>query len=138
MSWDILIMDLPRGAQTVSDLPNDFRPRPLGSRSDLITAILSAAPMADFSDPSWGEIVAKDFTIEVNMGKDDQVDSVMLHVRGGQGAVALIADILDQLNARALDIQTGEIFGETTAATSFAAWRAYRDRIINQPGQASR
>jgi hypothetical protein len=138
VSWDILIVDLPRDAQTVSGLPNDFKPRPLGSRRDLITAILSAAPTADFSDPAWGQILAKDFTIEVSMGKAEQTASVMLHVRGGQGAVALIAKILDRLNARALDIQTGEIFQETTAATSFATWRAYRDRVINQPGQASR
>jgi len=138
VSWDILIVDLPRDAQTVSDLPDDFKPRPLGSRSDLITAILSAAPTADFSDPSWGQIIARDFTIEVSMGNAEQTDSVMLHVRRGQGAVALIAEILDRLNARALDIQTGEVFQETTAATSFGAWRAYRDRAINQPGQASR
>ena len=131
-------MDLPRDAQTVSDLPDGFEPRPLGSRNDLITAIRSAAPTADFSDPSWGQIAAGDFSIEVNMGTDEPVGSVMLHVRGGDGAIALIAEILDRLNARTLDIQTGQVFEETAAATSLAAWRSYRDRIISQQGQASR
>jgi hypothetical protein len=71
------------------------------------------------------------------MGTDGQVGSVMLHVRGGDGAIALIAEILDRLNARALDIQTGEVLEETAAATSLAAWRSYRDHVISQPGQAS-
>jgi hypothetical protein len=135
MSWDILIMDLPRDVQAMSDLPDDFRPRPLGGRGDLIKAIISAAPMADFADPSWGRIATRDFSIEVNMAQDEQVDSIMLHVRGGDAAIGLIAAILDQLHARALDIQTGQVFEETTAAASLDAWRAYRDRVIS-PGRS--
>jgi hypothetical protein len=132
VSWDILIMDLPPHAQTVSDVPDDFKPRPLGSRGGLMTAILSAAPMADFSDPSWGRIANQDFSIEINIGEGEKVGSIMLYVRGGDQALELITKILDRLNARALDIQTGKVFDETAAA-SFSAWRAYRDQVINQP-----
>jgi hypothetical protein len=125
-------MDLPPQAQTVSDVPDDFKPRPLGSRSGLMTAILSAAPMADFSDPSWGRIANQDFSIEVNSGEGGKVGSIMLYARGGDQAPGLITKILDRLNAWALDIQTGKVFDETAAA-SFSAWRAYRDQVINQP-----
>ncbi len=50
-------MDLPRDAASVSDIPDDFEPQPLGNRVDLIDAIREAAPSVDFSDPSWGELV---------------------------------------------------------------------------------
>ena len=133
MSWDILIMDLPRDAETVSEVPSDFKPEPLGDRDELISGVLSAAPMADFSDPSWGQIATRDFSIEVNIGNDEQVDSIMLHVRGGDGAIELIAAILDRLNRRALDIQTDEMFDKASAVTGLAAWRAYRDQVVNPP-----
>lgn len=128
-------MDLPREAQTVSDRPDDFEPRPLGSRNDLITAILSAAPTADFSDPSWGQILAGDVSIEVNMGMDEPVGSVMLHVRGGDEAIALMRR---SLTGSTRERWTSKQARSTPAATSLAAWRSYRDRIISQQGQASR
>jgi hypothetical protein len=133
VSWDIVIMDLPRSARETADIPRDFKPGPLGQRRDLIAAIRAAAPAADFTDPSWGLIDGTGFSIEVNIGTAEQVDSIMLHVRGGDAAIAVITAILDRLNARALDMQTGEPFDETTAARSLSAWRAYRDHVAGPP-----
>jgi uncharacterized protein YfaA (DUF2138 family) len=39
VSWDISIMDLPADAQSVSDIPHDFAPAPLGQRAALIARI---------------------------------------------------------------------------------------------------
>jgi hypothetical protein len=131
MSWDILIMDLPPGVRAVNDIPHDFRPRALGNRSDLIASVMSAAPMADFSDQSWGTIDGGGFSIEVNIGDAEVVESIMLHVRGGDGSIALIAEILHALKASAVDVQTGELFSIDTAPGSLGAWRAYRDRVVH-------
>jgi hypothetical protein len=87
VSWDISIMDLPADAHSVSDIPHDFAPAPLGQRAALIAKILEIAPQADFSDSTWGELSTPDFTIEFNMGRDALVDSLMLHVRGGDSGV---------------------------------------------------
>lgn len=46
MSWDIAIMDLPRGLSPVSEIPDDCRPEP--SRSALIKMICELASSADF------------------------------------------------------------------------------------------
>lgn len=132
MSWDISIMDLPREATSVADIPDDFQPAVLGSRSELIKTIKSVVPTADFSDPSWGEIVTPDFVIEVNIGRDEVVDSIMLHIRGADGAVGLVADLLATMGRRAIDCQTGEFFDPSAAAESFAAWRSYRDRVVSE------
>lgn len=40
----------------------------------------------------------------------------MLHVREGDEAIGLIGEILSQLNARAVDIQTGDMSDETWLA----------------------
>jgi hypothetical protein len=130
MSWDISIMDLPRDAPTVAEIPDDFQPGHLGDRAELIRKIQSVAPAADFSDPSWGEVVTPEFVIEFNMGQSEVVDSIMLHVRGGDTAVGLVADLLARLDLRAIDCSEGDFFDESAAVDSLAAWRAYRDRVV--------
>ena len=130
MSWDVSIMDLPADARSVADIPDDFQPRSLGNRADLIATVRSVAPTADFSDPSWGELVTPDFVIEFNIGQSEVVDSIMLHIRGGGAAVGFVTDLLACLNLRAIDCSAGEFFDQAAAVDSFAAWRAYRDGVV--------
>ncbi len=53
------------------------------------------------------------------------------HVRGEDGALGLIAEILDLLGVGAFDPQSESgIFQLDEATASLAAWRAYRDRTI--------
>jgi hypothetical protein len=131
VSWDISIMDLPADAHSVADIPHDFAPAPLGGRAALISKILEVAPQADFSDPAWGELSTPDFTIEFNMGRDAVVDSMMLHVRGGDSAVDFITALLQHLGLRAIDCSMGEFFEPSAAAQSLTAWRHFRDRVID-------
>lgn len=130
MSWDICVLDLPADATTIDDIPGDFVPRPLGPREAIIAAILRVAPDADFTDPTWGCIETPEFVIEVNLGKDELVDSFALHVRGGEAAVECVASILDALGLRAYDTQIGDFFDHEVALESFRAWRTYRDRVV--------
>lgn len=133
MSWDISIMDLPGDAASVADIPDDFQPEPLGQRAELIAAIRDVAPTADFADPSWGELSTPDFVIEFNMGSDEVVDSIMLHVRGGGPVVCFIDALLTRLGRRAIDCSEGEFFRPKSSSESFRAWQAYRDRVIGTP-----
>jgi hypothetical protein len=55
-SWDIIIMDLPADARSISGISHDFRPVSIGRRQDLIRAVQHVVSDADFSDPSWGAI----------------------------------------------------------------------------------
>lgn len=128
MSWDIHISDLPE-VQSISDIPEDFRPQSLGSRSALIAKIVDIFPFADFSDPSWGIIDGDGWSIEINIGKDMECDGIMLHVRG-KGAVPAVAAIVDQLGLRAIDIQSGKFFQRDAANESFNSWRSYRDSVV--------
>src|SRR5258705_12355997 len=124
-------MDLPRGIGSVADIPDDFKPSTIAPRSVIVEAIAAAAPGVDFSDPAWGFIEADEYSIEVNIREADPVDSFAFHVRGGDAAVAVIADILRRLDLRAVDPQSDSgLFDRATAADSLGRWRTFRDQAI--------
>ena len=132
MSWDIFVHDFPESLVSVSDIPNDFQPPSIGSRSEVAAKLLEVFPDADFSDPAWGVIDVDDYSIEVSIGNDELCIGFALHVRGGDRAVGAVAAILDHLRLRAIDTQTGEFFvaGEK-AQESFGKWREYRDSVVD-------
>lgn len=127
-------MDLPNDVASVADIPDDFQPEPLGERAALIAAIRDVAPSADFTDPAWGELVTPAFVIEFNMGSEEVVDSMMLHVRGGGPVVDFIDALLTHLGRRAIDCTEGEFFNSPASGESLRAWQAYRDRVVDGPG----
>lgn len=132
MSWDIFVQDIPENVQDIDDIPDDFTPKPIGKRSWIIAEIRKVVPFVDFSDPSWGIIEGENFSIEINLGESDTVDSFAFHVRGGnEVAIGIIADILASLRLRALDSAAGTLFDPAQAVVSMRQWQTYRDRIVN-------
>lgn len=131
MSWDIFVQDIPDSAKSAEDIPEGFQPKVLGTRPEIISKIQAVAPMANFSDPSWGTIEGPGFSIEVSLGDREQIQSFAFHVRGGDEAAGVVADILQRLDIRAIDpaSDTG-LFDPSTAAESLSRWRAYRDQVV--------
>ena len=130
MSWDIFVQDIPAAARTVADIPDAFTPRPLGSRKDVIRRILGVVP-ANFDDPSWGTFSGDDFSVEFNLGNEEELSSFTLHVRGGDAAAGLVADLLTRCGWRAFDPSSDSgIFDPDGAVDGLKRWRACRDRLI--------
>jgi hypothetical protein len=133
MSYDIFVQDLPPEAETLGDIPSDFKPASIGERSTIIEKIKVVVPDADFSDPSWGRILGDDWSIEINMGANEHCSGFAFHIRGGAGAFGVVEAILQALKLRALDPQAGGFFVAAPGAIdSFSRWRAYRDRVVNR------
>ena len=132
MSWDIFVQDLPPDVRTIRDIPDHFKPAPLGARSALIQGIRAIAPSADFTDPAWGRFDASTFSIEFSLGSDELVRSFTLHVRGDDAAPAFVSDLLTHLGYRALDPQSDSGLFEPgrVAESSMRRWREYRDRVV--------
>ena len=129
-------MDLPAEARTIDDIPQDFAPKPLGPRSEIIAHIQQILPQANFADPSWGMLAGWGFVIEFNMGREEICDGFMLHVRGGGAAMGAVAQLLEHLNLRGIDCQTSELFSVEAAEASFREWQAFRDRPVRQSGKS--
>jgi hypothetical protein len=131
MSFDVFVQDLPGDARTVADIPDDFAPRPLGRRADILAGILRVVPGADFSDPTWGRIDSAGYSIEVNIGPEDPVQGFAFHIRGAQDALVVVANILAELRLRAIAPGTKSGFFELSElAAAYSRWQAYRSKVV--------
>jgi hypothetical protein len=79
VSWDIFVQDIPEHAVSLDDIAEDFKPKLLVSRSNVIGAILKFAPFADVSDPTWVRIQGRGADIEVSLGDHEQVAGFTFH-----------------------------------------------------------
>jgi hypothetical protein len=139
VSFDVFVQDLPPGARTVADIPDNFAPRPIGRRTDIVAGILRAAPAADFTEPTWGHIAGPGYSIELNIGPEEVLESFAFHVRGGQEALFIVADILRELGLRALAPGTASGFFEhSELGPAYAQWQAYRQQVVGGSPQAVR
>jgi hypothetical protein len=115
MSWDIFIQDLPPVAR-VEDIPADFQPRCIGERETILATIRRVLPMAEQQDTDWlfakGENI--DLSLQLHMEDDTQVRYIVLHVEGGSLSAPAVAALLRQLDLRALDTATGDLFDAAT------------------------
>ena len=131
MGWDVVALDLPRGFKDLGELPQDYSPKTLGKRSDLIRKIEEIVPDANFERPAYGEILRTDFVIEVCILQEENVESIGFGVHGdGEMAVEVIGDILDHLDLRAIDLSTGDYFSRESALESFKAWRDWKNKVL--------
>ncbi len=136
MSWDIFVQDFPRDAKTLEDIPEGYSPASIGRRSTVISRIREVVPIADFSNPSWGLIDGDGWSIEVNLGHGEDCQGFAFHFRGRDDAVGVVAAVLQHLDLRAFDAQTGDFFvAGPEAVESFRKWRAYRDRALADIGR---
>jgi hypothetical protein len=133
MSFDVFVQDLPRDARTVADIPDDFTPQPLGRRADILAGILRAASGADFTDPTWGRIDGPGYSVEVNIGPEDPVQSFAFHIRGGPEALLVVAGILAELRLRAIAPGTESGFFEPSEfGGAYSAWQEYRRQVVGE------
>src|SRR5947208_16697213 len=94
MSWDIFVQDIPEGVTSVAEIANDFVPKSVGTRRENIEKICAVVPRADFTDPCWGVNDGAGYSIEVNLGKEEELDGFAFHIRGREISAFVVADIL--------------------------------------------
>lgn len=130
MSWDVLLLRLPAHITSVDQIPDDFAPPPLGQRQGVLAAVSRTIPEADLSDPTWGELLGPSWSMELNIGSRDPVDSIMLHIRGsGDDVLTPVFHLAAALECKVLDCSDGALI--TPPGTSgWHAFQEFRDRVI--------
>ena len=137
MSWDLFVQDW-GSARTLEEIPDDFQPKPIGTRTKMVEQIKQAEPTVNFEDESWGIIENDQFSIEFNMGPDELLNSFSIHVRGNELAIPCIGNILKYLNLRATDGSTPEFFDTNNAITSLQNWIEFRNKVLENKDLADR
>ena len=130
MSWDVLLLRLPDDVTSVQEISPDHAPAPLGWRHDVLAAVTQAVPEVDLSDPAWGELSGATWSIELNIGSEDPVDSIMLHIRGsGDDVLTRVLRLAEALRCKALDCAEGDLItpGQTSG---WHAFQQFRDRVV--------
>ncbi|MBV9509067.1 MAG: hypothetical protein JO303_02150 [Caulobacteraceae bacterium] len=136
MSWDLYVFDLPRELGSLDSLPRGGA-EGLGRRAEIIGRILEAAPDADFSDPSWGVLQGHDWSVEINLGGKRRVGCIGFHLRGGDGAAAMLEVIGRRLNLRICDMRNGGLFRpDPKTACGFQARTRCCDFELDVMGEA--
>ena len=144
MSWDVWIFRPPEGVEAVSDLSSGDVLSPF-SRREVHAAAQAAferveamgwvgttdtgtfAPV-DVVDASFLRIDGPDVWAELAL--DDSQDSLTLNVRSGsERLTTVILEFAARLDARALDLQTGNWLTVDQGEASYAAWDAYKRRV---------
>ena len=129
MSWDVVLMKMPEGASSIADLPKDHVSMPLGQRADVEEAIRRAVPGVDLTDPTWGQMAGPGWSMELNIGREDPIDDIMLHIRGSSDWVfEPIFALSRELRCQVIDCGSGDVLAEQEAGT-WQEWKAFRDGI---------
>ncbi|MFB7778347.1 hypothetical protein [Streptomyces bauhiniae] len=130
MSWDVVLLRLPDDVASMDTLPPDYTPTALGRHDEVLAAVTHAVPGADLSDPTWGDLSGPTWSIELNIGPEDPVDSIMLHIRGsGDNVLVPVLRLAQALRCKALDLSEGVVItqGQTSG---WHAFQQFRGRVI--------
>jgi len=133
MSWDVWIIKFEEQYQSVRDIPDGVRPLCLGTRDEIQKKISSVFAGTDWNDPAWGAWSSKDGSIEFNIGNEDVISSIMLHVRAEDTVVPLIIKLALDNGWQASDTSDGLFLERKKNPTGeLQKWRKYRDKIAKK------
>lgn len=110
----------------------DAQPESMGDRDELIDEFKKLSLNVDFSDKSWGIFYDGQTSIEINIGTDAKVNTIMFHIRGGGDPFRFMRATCDYFKWYALDCSTGHYIDFSKPPTeSWDRWQKFRDKIKN-------
>lgn len=130
-------MRFPPEVEAIDEIPEDWEPPSLGAGQEVRAVLAEVLPGIEYSQGGWGDYEGPGFSIStpVNEADDAPVAGVSLFVHGDSEAAARSAlAVADALKARAFDTGSGDFLTAGCAQSAFDAWRAYRDRVLDQRG----
>ena len=108
MSWDVMIFNTCGKAPPPLEQLQESDYEPLGPAEEVRQRIAVLLPGVDWTDITWGLYGGDGFSIEFNIGKNDLIENMMLHVRGGGDSISPIMTICQSNGWSALDCTTSE------------------------------
>jgi hypothetical protein len=134
MSWDVMVFNYHGNPPADMDEMAEARdPDPLGKASAVRKAISKHLEGVDWTDPAWGIYLGEGFSLEFNMGKEDPVETIMLHVRGGGNAIAAMLRFAVPNDWSLFDISTSEFIDpENPSQEGWEGFQEYRNKVVKK------
>jgi hypothetical protein len=130
MSWDILVLNY-QGAPPEDPDDESVESLPLGKPVVVRQSISDHLPRVDWSDPTWGIYETDTFSFEFNMGDEDPIEDIMVHVRGGGEVIPALMAFANPNQWSLLDCSTGEFLDpQHPSSAGWEAFQVYRDQVI--------
>ena len=133
MSWDVMIFNLRGASPPPIEQMQEGDYESLGPADDVRQRISSLLSGIDWSNPTWGIYEGDGFSIEFNVGQDDPIDTMMLHVRGGGDAISAITRLARPLGWSALDCSTSQFLDlDNPSHAGWEGFQRFRDKVIEK------
>lgn len=133
MSWDVMIFNTRGKKPPPIEQFQESDYDPLGPAARVRERLSSLLPGIDWSAPTWGIYEGDGFSIEFNVGKEDPIGSMMLHVRGGGDAIAAIVSFARPLGWSAMDCSMGDFLDlDSPSQEGWQGFQAFRDKVNDQ------
>lgn len=125
-------MRAPAETEHVEDLPSDWEPPTLGTASEIREVLAEQLPGILFDADGRGVYEGPGFHIGIPLpaNSSEAIQMAALSIHGGGAAPSAALAVTQALGARAIDTGSGDWLTAETAAESFNAWQAYRDRVV--------
>ncbi|OPF73915.1 hypothetical protein VT50_0227555 [Streptomyces antioxidans] len=133
MSWDVHVARLPEGIASIDDLPDDYQSPPIRSLGYVRETIRRVMPDVDLSNPPWGILNGPTWSIELLVGRDDPVGSLLLEVRGsGDDVMEPIFLLAEAFGCEVYDTAQGAFLAGRQDTDGWRLFQRSRDWAANQ------
>ncbi|HWA26186.1 MAG TPA: hypothetical protein VG734_11025 [Lacunisphaera sp.] len=103
---------------------------PLGDAQFVRDQISKSLPGVNWSNPAWGVLEGKGWSIEFNHQTSGPTDSVMLHVRGGGDPISAIVKLCKDNGWVAMDAQDATLIDlNKPSDKTWKEFQGYRDKL---------
>ncbi|WP_028206417.1 hypothetical protein [Paraburkholderia nodosa] len=124
MSWDVSLYKFSQRYRHIQEISGDEQPHQLGTRSEVQAAVSDTFPGTNWNDPAYGIYDGEFGSIEFNVGKDDSVRSLALHVRASTVIVGGILQLCERLGCQAIDLSDSSLLDQSEhPAAGLEKWR---------------
>jgi len=133
MSWEVIIYNF-EGDPPVSmdDLPEDYIPPSLGDSEEVREKLSASLPDIDWSEPSAGLLEGDGWTMEFNIRESEEVERIVLHIRGSGNPIQSICRFCLENEWEALDCATGEFINlANPSPESWKEFQDFHDEVLN-------
>jgi hypothetical protein len=124
--------------EDLEELPEDQNADPNGSAEEVRHLITQALPGVDCSDPTWGIYTGDEFSFEFNTGKEDPIESLMVHTRDHGQPISSLLIFANPNKWSLVDCSTSQLIDpHNPSDEGWQGFQVVRDKVAKIYGDES-